>query len=117
MSLERKPRTSEANGRLWGARAHDWANIVEGCVRPVYETVLTRLAIGPDKRYLDVGCGSGMAAQMAAERGADVSGIDASRRAGGDASPFRRHGAVQTGRRQLSAERHVPLPDGAPLSA
>ncbi len=32
---------------------------------------------GPARDYLDVGCGSGLAAQIAARRGAEVSGIDA----------------------------------------
>ena len=42
-----------------------------------YEAVLERANIGTDTCYLDVGCGSGMAAQLAAARGARVSGIDA----------------------------------------
>jgi len=43
----------------------------------VYEAVFDRTGMGAGVRYLDVGCGSGMAAQLAAERGAQVSGIDA----------------------------------------
>src|SRR3954452_4772320 len=77
MSTELKPRTSDINGRLWGARARDWADIQEATFQPVYEAVLERTAVGPGTRYLDVGCGSGIAAQIAARRGAEVSGIDA----------------------------------------
>src|SRR6202035_854618 len=33
--------------------------------------------VGPGTQYLDVGCGSGMAARIAADRGAKVAGIDA----------------------------------------
>jgi SAM-dependent methyltransferase len=77
MSSERKPSTAETNGRLWGSRAQDWANLNEVSLRPVYETVLTRLSVGKGTRYLDVGCGSGLAAQLAANRGAEVHGIDA----------------------------------------
>jgi SAM-dependent methyltransferase len=77
MQAELKQRTSEINGRLWGARAHDWANIQEGTVRRVYESVFERAAVNSGTRYLDVGCGAGMAAQIAASRGAHVSGIDA----------------------------------------
>jgi SAM-dependent methyltransferase len=77
MSVQLKPRTSDANGRLWGARAGDWANIQEGTVRPVYQAVLERTRLMPGMCYLDVGCGAGMAAQIAAARGAQVSGIDA----------------------------------------
>lgn len=77
MSVELKPRTADVNGRLWGARASDWANIQEGAVRPVDEAVLERTRVKAGTRYLDVGCGAGMAAQIAAARGAQVSGIDA----------------------------------------
>ncbi|MFO0693719.1 MAG: class I SAM-dependent methyltransferase [Polyangiales bacterium] len=77
MSRESKPTTSEAHGRLWGARARDWAEFQEGTVRPVFEAVLERTRVGPGTRYLDAGCGSGMAAAMAAARGAEVSGVDA----------------------------------------
>ena len=73
-----KPSTAEANGKLWGARARDWADIQEGTVRPVFAEVLKRTKVGPEIRYLDAGCGAGMAAAMAADLGAIVSGIDAS---------------------------------------
>ncbi len=72
-----KQRTSETHGRLWGLRAQDWADFQEGTVRPVFDAVLERTRVGPGTRYLDDGCGSGMAAEMAAARGADVSGVDA----------------------------------------
>jgi SAM-dependent methyltransferase len=75
--MELKPQSSPVNGRLWGARARDWADIQEGTVRPVYEAALSRTAVGSGTRYLDIGCGAGMAAQLAAARGALVSGIDA----------------------------------------
>jgi SAM-dependent methyltransferase len=72
-----KPQTSTINGRLWGARAQDWANVQEGCCRPVYEAALKRCAVSGGTHYLDIGCGAGMATQMAAERGAIVTGVDA----------------------------------------
>ncbi len=77
MTSDAKPRTSEAHGRLWGARARDWADYMEGTVRPVFEAVLERTRVGPGTRYLDAGCGAGMAAQIAAARGAEVAGVDA----------------------------------------
>ncbi len=46
-------------------------------MRPVFEAVLERTRVGPGTRYLDAGCGAGMAAEIAAARGAEVSGIDA----------------------------------------
>jgi len=74
---DEKPGTSAEHGRLWGLRARDWADFQEATVRPVFEAVLERTRVGPGTRYLDVGCGSGMAAEMAATRGAQVTGIDA----------------------------------------
>jgi SAM-dependent methyltransferase len=77
MSVELKPRTADINGHLWGARANDWANFQEGQFRPVYGAVFERTHVASGTRYLDVGCGAGMAALIAAGRGAKVSGIDA----------------------------------------
>ena len=74
---DRKPTTSKMNGRLWGTRAQDWADFQEGTARAVYEAVLERTRVESGTRYVDIGCGAGMAAQIAASRGAEVSGIDA----------------------------------------
>lgn len=73
-----KARTSDVNGPLWGSRARDWAEFQEIHYGPLYDAVHTRTEVGPGTRYLDVGCGAGLAAQMAASRGAEVSAIDAS---------------------------------------
>jgi SAM-dependent methyltransferase len=70
-------RTSIANGRLWGTRARDWADIQEGQCCAAYEAVFESLALRPGARYCDVGCGAGLAARLAADRGAGVTGIDA----------------------------------------
>lgn len=78
MPDDAKP-TAEVNGALWGTRATDWATLQEGQCRPVYEMVLERLAVGPGTDYLDAGCGAGMAAEIAAARGAHITGFDASR--------------------------------------
>lgn len=75
--MNAKPRTSDVNSKLWGARARDWADIQEGMVAPVFEAIIGRF-VSSGTRYLDAGCGAGMAAQMAAKKGAKVSGIDAS---------------------------------------
>ncbi len=63
---------------LWSSGAHDWAKIQESMLRPAYMTVLDALGVGPGMRLLDIGCGAGMAAQLAGARGARVSGLDAS---------------------------------------
>jgi len=78
MTTELKPRTSEVNGKLWGSRAQDWADIQEATVRAVYEEVLEQLAVGGRTKFLDAGCGSGLAASLAEALGAEVFGIDAS---------------------------------------
>lgn len=69
--------TSQANGRLWGARARDWAEVQEGQCAAAYRAVLDHAGIGQGARHLDVGCGAGMAAALSAARGAHVAGIDA----------------------------------------
>jgi SAM-dependent methyltransferase len=73
-----KPTTASANGRLWGARSQDWADVQEGQFRAGYEAVFSRVGILRNSTYCDVGCGSGMAAQIAAQLGAGVYGLDAS---------------------------------------
>lgn len=77
MTRQSNPTTSEVNGRLWGARAVDWADVQEVVHRPFYESVLRKTDVKSGTRYLDVGCGSGMAAQMASALGAEVTGLDA----------------------------------------
>ena len=69
--------TAQAQGGLWGARARDYAELVEGMFRPAFEAVFAAAGVGPGTRLLDVGCGPGLAAQLAARRGAEVAGLDA----------------------------------------
>lgn len=71
-------RSSKLNGRLWGARARDWAEVQEGQFAAAFHAVLGRAEVGPSTRHLDAGCGSGMAAALSATLGATVSGLDAS---------------------------------------
>jgi SAM-dependent methyltransferase len=70
--------TAPANGRLWGARARDWAEVQEGQFAAAYHAVLAHAVVGPGIRHLDAGCGAGMAAALSASLGAAVSGLDAS---------------------------------------
>ncbi|MGI8572272.1 MAG: class I SAM-dependent methyltransferase [Solirubrobacteraceae bacterium] len=69
--------SAQVQSQLWGARARDWAEVQEGQVRPLYEAVLDKLGVGDGTELLDAGCGAGLAAQIAAGRGAVVSGFDA----------------------------------------
>lgn len=64
-------------GRGWGARAKDWAYLFEPYARPANHLLLDELGVGDGTRLLDIACGSGLAANIAASRGATVSGIDA----------------------------------------
>lgn len=64
----------------WSERASDWADVMEGWNGwgvPVYRRVLERASIGDGAAVLDVGCGAGRFARMAADRGHQLSGLDA----------------------------------------
>ena len=63
---------------LWGARARDWAEIEDENSRELFEAVLEETGVKSGTDLLDVGCGSGLACELAADRGARVSGLDAS---------------------------------------
>ncbi len=69
--------SAAVQGELWSTRARDWAEVQEGLCRPLFEAVLCKTGIQPGTSYLDIGCGSGMACQMSAKKGARVFGIDA----------------------------------------
>jgi SAM-dependent methyltransferase len=60
----------------WGRRPRDWAELAEPSNQPLFAKVLDRLGVGAGTRLLDIGCGSGFAAAMAAALGATVTGID-----------------------------------------
>src|SRR5262245_28910519 len=62
---------------IWGPRAADWAEVQERTVVRLSEPVLAALNVRAPVAVLDVGCGSGLFCQLASERGASVSGIDA----------------------------------------
>jgi SAM-dependent methyltransferase len=69
---------AQVQRRLWGTNPEAWAELSERHNVPLFEAVLDAAAVGPGMRLLDVGCGSGLALSMAAERGALLSGIDIS---------------------------------------
>jgi SAM-dependent methyltransferase len=64
------------SGEHWGRRPRDWANLAEPSNEPLFAEVLNALGAGAGVRLLDIGCGSGYAARMAAALGARVAGID-----------------------------------------
>src|SRR4051795_1044657 len=69
--------TGAKQSDLWGARPRDWAEVQEIQVRPLYDAVFDAVEVDQYTRMLDVGCGAGLAAQLASERGARVAGFDA----------------------------------------
>jgi SAM-dependent methyltransferase len=70
--------SAAVQGELWGQAAHDWANFNEPSCEPFYEAVFDAIGLADGQALLDAGCGSGLALQLAAKRGARVAGLDAS---------------------------------------
>jgi SAM-dependent methyltransferase len=68
--------SARLEGGLWSSRARDFL-VQEPKVLALYESALEELPIRTGTRLLDVGCGAGLFMRLAAQRGADVSGIDA----------------------------------------
>lgn len=64
-------------GPRWGSRAEDWASSEDMQV-PTYAEAIRCVGIEPGQNVLDIGCGSGVFLRLAADRGARVSGLDAS---------------------------------------
>jgi SAM-dependent methyltransferase len=61
---------------LWSAAPRDWAEIAEPQNAALFVQLLDACGVGDGTRVLDVACGSGFAAALAAERGATVAGVD-----------------------------------------
>jgi SAM-dependent methyltransferase len=93
---------------LWARGARDYAELTELLMRSFYQEVLEQLQAGLGVRLLDVGCGSGVAAALAVERGAQVSGFDATP----ELLAFARVRAPTAEFRQGDMEQ-LPYPDGA----
>jgi SAM-dependent methyltransferase len=64
----------------WGRRAPEAAYLFENMHWREYHHILEQTGVTQNTRHLDIACGSGLAIQLASERGAIVSGIDASKR-------------------------------------
>ena len=70
--------SAQMQGDLWSARARDYAELQERYFLPLYESVQRRPELAKSRSSLDVGCGSGLAAQVFSRTIANVAGIDAS---------------------------------------
>jgi hypothetical protein len=68
---------ADVQGALWGAAPEDWAELVEPQSAPLYEAVLDALGVTAGRSYFDAGCGSGLALELARDRGATVASFDA----------------------------------------
>jgi SAM-dependent methyltransferase len=64
----------------WGRKAVEFATLLEGSNCREYVAVHQRLRLEAGERVLDIACGSGLALELAAVRGARGAGIDASPR-------------------------------------
>ncbi len=64
-------------GALWGHMPRAWARNEEQQT-PVYERVLRHVGLRAGDQVLDAGCGTGVFLRLCADRGANVSGLDAS---------------------------------------
>jgi SAM-dependent methyltransferase len=72
--------SAASQGALWGERANDWADVMEGWNGwgiPLYRHVLSLAPLSEGSDVLDIGCGAGRFCRMAADRGARVTGLDA----------------------------------------
>jgi SAM-dependent methyltransferase len=65
-------------GPLWGKSPQDWASIQEPTGNAGYVYALNFLQINAEDKLLDVGCGSGLFSNLAYQKGAEVTGVDAS---------------------------------------
>ena len=64
----------------WGRAAVEFATLSELGNCREYVAMHQRLGVGPGDRLLDIACGAGLAVELAALRGAECAGIDASDR-------------------------------------
>lgn len=69
--------SAQRQASLWGRRAQDYAEMTEPLMHGFFSEVLDELDVGPGVTLLDIGCGSGVAAAIAAGHGAIVTGLDA----------------------------------------
>lgn len=69
--------SAQKQGELWGQAASDWATLQETQHIPLFEAMLNAANVSKGTRFFDAGCGGGGASVLAAQRGAQVSGLDA----------------------------------------
>lgn len=70
--------SAEREGEIWSVGAETWAELQEPNFAPAYDAALDATGAAAGTVLLDAGCGAGLALVRATERGARVSGFDAS---------------------------------------
>src|SRR5262245_58113603 len=60
----------EAAGAAWGARAGDWASLIDPWTMPVYLDVFDHLGVSEGDDVLDIGCASALTGVELRRRGA-----------------------------------------------
>lgn len=98
--------SAERQAALWSRAARDWSERAEVLMHALYGSVLDRLGVGQGVSLLDVGCGAGVAASIAASRGAIVCGLDAT-----PALIAFAHTRAPGARFQLGEMEQLPYPD------
>jgi ubiquinone/menaquinone biosynthesis C-methylase UbiE len=76
--IQEERMTWQAAGEAWGARAADWAYLMEPLFAGVYAQLSTSSRVAAGTRVLDMGCGAGSALAVYERAGAKVAGLDAS---------------------------------------
>jgi SAM-dependent methyltransferase len=69
--------TATTEGPEWSARAAPWAEHWGHFAAPTWPVIADATGLAAGARILDVGCGSGEFCRFAADRGAEVGGLDA----------------------------------------
>jgi len=77
MPATKQAGSAEHWGPLWDVRPEDWGAIEEQQL-PTYEEAISRTGIAAGQCVLEVACGTGVFLRAAADRGAQVHGLDAS---------------------------------------
>lgn len=80
MTDDQQPHDWRGVDEGWGRRAVDFATLSEPANCREYVALHQQLGVGPGDHLLDIGCGAGLAVELAEIRGATCAGIDASPR-------------------------------------
>lgn len=89
--------SAQIQNKLWSQAPKDWSELQEPLHAPLWEVMLPATGIGNGTKLLDAGCGGGGLSVLAAQKGAEVSGLDASKALIGIAQTRVPEGEFRTG--------------------